>query len=272
MAFTPSLSFRSGWSLIVAANDPDVLHGTLLGSPAIDEHCEVIIREGYLSAGEAYNTSIRQVTHELMVFAHQDVYLPEDWMERLTWAIGRLEQVDPDWGVLGIFGVNCDLERKGHVYSTGLGRVLGADFKGIHEAVSLDEMVLVMRRSANIFFDEGLPGFHFYGTDICLEARRRGMRSYIVPAFCIHNSNGIRYFPLSFWRAYLYMRNKWWPQLPLQTCCTRITRSGWPFAKEWVISYLRNLIQPGRVGLRSPHPERLYRDLLDSGQHQARTV
>jgi hypothetical protein len=258
---------RPEWSLIVAVNDPRVLHDTLLRSPDIDRRCEIITETGHASAGQAYNAGLAQATREIQVFAHQDVYLPAGWMDSLLESIARLEKVDPAWGVLGVFGVTWMLEKKGYVYSTGLQSVVGEPFRGIYEAISLDEMVLIVRRSAGLTFDEQLPGFHLYGTDICLEARRRGLRSYILPVFCIHNSNGIQRFPAAFWTGYRYLRCKWRDQLPLHTCCTSITRLGWPMVRRRLRDTLYDRFSPRGVGTRCADPDTLYQSLLASGQH-----
>jgi len=113
---------------------------------------------------------------------------------------------------------------KGHLYSTGLQKTVGGPFEQPAEITSLDEMVLVIRRSADLLFDERLPGFHLYGTDACMEAQQRGMSSYVISAFCIHNSNGIPYLPRSFWPSYFYMQRKWRDHLPLSTPCITLRR------------------------------------------------
>lgn len=249
------------WSLIVAVNDPRVLHGTLLQSPALTEGCEVILKRFHTCAGKAYNEGIAQATREILVFAHQDVYLPESWLKNLAGAIRRLELFDPQWGVLGPVGVTGDERIAGHVYSTGLQDYVGAPFGGFYPAMSLDEMVLVLRRSSGLRFDEALPGFHLYGTDICLEARRRGLSSYIVPAFCIHNSNGVARLPRPFWQAYLFLRRKWRSRLPVATCCTRITRDCWPLIRKSARDFLRASLRLDRVGTRCADPKALYKSL-----------
>lgn len=263
---------RPDWSLIVAVNDPRVLHDTLLRSPDIDRRCEIITEAGHASAGQAYNAGLAQATREIQVFAHQDVFLPAGWLDHLMDSIDRLEKVDPAWGVLGVFGVTWMLEKRGYVYSTGLKNMIGEPFQGIYEAISLDEMVLVLRRSAGLRFDEQLPGFHLYGTDICLEARQRGLRSYILPLFCIHNSNGIQSFPAAFWKGYFYLQRKWRGQLPLHTCCTTITRLGWPMARRFVRDSVYGLFGPEGVGRRCADPETLYQNLLSSGQSSLKSV
>jgi hypothetical protein len=246
--------------LVVATNDERVLQTTLLKSPDLDDRCEVIGKRGFASAPRAYNAGIAEATHELLIFVHQDVYLPTGWMANLRRALEKLASLDPDWGVLGVYGVAKDGRKAGHVYSTGLGRVLGKPFTQPLEAVSLDELLLVTRRSANLWFDEGLPGFHLYGADICLQAAGRGLKSYIIPAFCVHNSNSIPYLPKAYWRSYFYMRRKWRAHLPFETTCTRITKGYGPVLDSlWTA--LRHSIVPVKVRSRSPDPELLYRSL-----------
>jgi hypothetical protein len=250
------------WSLIVAVKDKVVLKNTLLRSPAIDSRCQVITKLDYSSAAKAYNDGTSEANNETLVFVHTDVYLPEGWLNALARSLNILARIDPHWGVLGVCGISKTGDMAGHVYSTGSRTMFGEPFEGLVEAISLDELLLVTRRSASLRFDEHLPGFHLYGTDICQEASRRGMKSYIMSAFCIHNSNGVRSLPFSFWRAYFYLRRKWWSELPVRTCCTELTKGYWLFIRS-LRTHIRQLILPTKVGTRCSDPEKLYRDLLE---------
>jgi len=53
---------------------------------------------------------------------------------------------------------------------------------------TLDEIVLIFRRDSGLSFDETLPHFHFYGTDICMRAAEQGRQCYAISAFCVHNT------------------------------------------------------------------------------------
>lgn len=249
------------WSVIVAANSDEVLQECLLSSPDITKVQQIIVKRGFASAGLAYNSGLEKVKTDVVVLAHQDVFLPRGWANVLAQAVEAVSAMDPCWAVLGTFGIGSDRQTAGYVYSTGLKCFVGAPFSEPVEASSLDEMVLVLRRSSGLRFDPQLPGFHFYGTDICLEAMRKGMRSYIVPAVCLHNSNGIRYLPVSFWHAYLYMRRKWWGELPVRTPCTEITRLCMPmigYFLEWPFWYIAH---GHKVGRRLKTPELAWDDL-----------
>ena len=265
-----TLDQLSDWSLVVAVNDEAVLRSTLLASPEIDSRCQLICKSGFNSAGSAYNSGLSEASSEVVVFAHQDVYLPKGWKASLSRALQTLPRSDPSWGVLGVFGVkHSTSEMRGHCYSTGLKRVLGEPFGSPIQASVLDELLLVIRRSSGLRFDDSLPSFHLYGADICLQAQMAGMKSYIIPAFCIHNSNGVRYLSLDYWQSYLYMRRKWWNILPLKTCCSTIAKSYRPVVAQ-VASDVRHWLSSKKVvGTRCENVTALY-DSLIAAREQGR--
>jgi GT2 family glycosyltransferase len=227
------------WTLISATNNDKVLESSLLRSPDLQTISDIILQRGYASATAAFNNAIEKAKNDLIVIAHQDVYLPPGWLNSLERAVDFLSVRDPDWGVLGVWGVNRS-SYLGFLYC-GANGMLGENFEGAREIRTLDEVLLVVRKSSNLRFDESLPGFHMYGADICLEARRRGMKSYVIPAFCIHNTNGYRMLPWEFWRCYLFMRKKWRSQLPIATSCVDITKGCWPIIR-WNLARAKNLL------------------------------
>jgi hypothetical protein len=63
-----------------------------------------------------------------------------------------------------------------------------------------------------------------YGVDICLAARRLGLQSYAIPAFCIHNTTQLLSLPKEFYLGYQHVKQKWRQYLPIYTSCIKITR------------------------------------------------
>lgn len=241
--------------IIAAVNNDEVLNSCLLASPDLHSGIQVNIQRGAKSAAEAYNAGIKATTAEIMVFVHQDVYLPQGWLDILNDTLKKIEKQDSNWGVLGLYGKDRMNNGHGHVYSTGLQRVLGKSFSGIIEVETLDEMVLILKRLSDLKFDESVPNFHLYGADICLQAKAHNMRSYVFPAFAIHNSNGIGILPKDYWKTYFAMRRKWKAVLPVMTPCMPISRWGAP-----VVHYmLRTLLKRRRsLGTRVSNPEQLW--------------
>lgn len=271
-SWNPQISISSGdssagatgrsWSLVVAVNDERVLSQTLLRSPAIKERCEVITGRGYASAAKAYNSGLVSAQNDIVVFAHQDVFLPATWPLHLQQALDLLEASGTHWGVLGCFGITRSQPPRpyGYCYSTGLRRIIGEPFNSLVPAHTLDELLLVVRRSSGLRFDERLPGFHLYGADLCLDAAVKGLENFIIPAFCVHNANGVVRLPVEFWRAYFYLRHKWRRQLPITTCCTVITARGLPVLHRLAVEWKERML-PRDVGSRCKDVAQLYERL-----------
>jgi len=253
-------------AVIVASNSEDVLRSSLLASPDLKDGVEISVQRGSRSAAEAYNKGIAETKSEVMIFVHQDVYLPAGWRQRLDRALEWLSVNDPSWGVLGLFGVEKNGAGQGHVYSTGLQRVIGELFEGARPVETLDEVMLILRRSSGLRFDESLPGFHLYGGDICLLAEARGLKSYAISACAVHNTNGIRFLPRAYWKIFFQMRDKWRARLPVQTPCMPIT-SGCGAALRYAVRRPLWLLRHGaNVGTRVADPKAVWERVVGSGK------
>jgi len=227
-----NMSMRK-FTFVVAVNNRTVLETNLLASPCFrspHKH-QILIQEGFRSAGNAYNDAIGKSQNEFLIFVHQDMILPERWMSELETSLDYLDKQDPVWGVLGCYGKTQDDGGRGYVYQAGPG-IIGTPFERPEPVQTLDEIVLIFRKSSGLKFDETLPHYHLYGTDICLQAQRLGRTSYAIPAFCIHNSNQGFILPKEFYECYWHVRNTWKAQLPIQASCIRITRTNFQMYKR----------------------------------------
>jgi hypothetical protein len=254
------------WTLIAATNNEQILKSCLLGSGEASKAKEVLLQNGFSSAASAYNAALDQAQTDILVFAHQDVFLPPGWADQLQQAVEWFARNDPHWAVAGVWGVTESGARHGCVYCTGLQKKLGSEFTRPIQIRTLDELLLIVRKSSGLRFDEGLSGFHMYGTDICLAAQRQGMKCYAISAFCIHNTNGYGMLPWDFWKAFLVMRRKWNAVLPIITPCAEITRFGWPALSGNVRQAASLILKRYEVGKRLPDPARLYRELVATGK------
>jgi len=215
-------------TFVVAVNKRDVLEKNLLASPCVlDPHPnQILLQKNFSSATAAYNDAIDKSDNDLIVFCHQDMFFPGAWIAELQRTLESLESNDPNWGVLGCCGITRDGQYRGYVYSSGVGMV-GVQSEPA-EVQTLDEIVLIIRKSSGLRFDENLPHFHLYGTDICLRAAKQGMKSYAVSVTCIHNTYQNFNLPKEFFECCEYMRQAWKDSLPIQTTCIRITKSNFP--------------------------------------------
>jgi hypothetical protein len=201
-----------------------------------------LIQEGFPSASLAYNDAIDKSENDLIVFAHQDILFPAKWIDELRLALAQLEESDPSWGVLGCYGETLHDNGRGYILSGAQG-VLGKPFRQPEPVQTLDEIVLILRKSSGMRFDESLPHFHFYGADISLQAAQQAHGVYVIPAFCVHNTSQQWALPAEFYECYSHFRMKWKEWLPIQTTVIRVTRSETQMylrrIKETYLKYVR---------------------------------
>jgi hypothetical protein len=214
------------FTLVAAVNNRKTLEANLLASPALADRRDVqlLFKEGFASAAKAYNSGLDDAENDIVVFLHQDIYLPKHWFEHVTQAIQTLDASHAKWGVLGSFGSRRGAAGGlGRMYATGLG-FHGVPISAPEPVETLDEVVLILRKSSGLRFDEELPHFHMYGPAICLQARHAGFTNFAIPAFCVHNTNQLIVLPKEFFEGYRFIKKKWRQYLPIYTSCMTISR------------------------------------------------
>ena len=211
-------------TIVAAVNNRQVLEENLLQSPALRcSSFQLLIKEGFASASLAYNDAIADAENDLLIFLHQDIYLPERWFAKVQDSVQWLQRAGVKWGVLGCFGSRRNVDGGlGRVYTTGLG-VHGNVILNPEPVETLDEIVLIIRKSSGLKFDQHLPHFHMYGVDLCLSASSKGFTNFAIPAFCIHNTDQITSLPREFWSCYWYVKRKWARLLPIHAACIKIS-------------------------------------------------
>jgi glycosyltransferase involved in cell wall biosynthesis len=243
-------------TFVVSVNNRAVFQNNFLASPCLGQlkNRQILVQEGFSSAAKAYNCAIDRAANDLIVFCHQDIVLPKEWLSQLDDALDYLEVQDPNWGVLGSYGKTQDGRGWGHVYSSGRG-VIGKALARPVAIQTLDEIVLILRKSSGLRFDNALPHFHFYGTDICLRAMTRGMKSYAISAFCVHNTHQTLVLPKEFYQCCRHIRREWKSCLPIQTTCVRITKSSFTvYSRRLREFYLRHVRRKEYGGTRVQNP------------------
>lgn len=222
-------------TFVVSVNDMGILENNFLASPCfrLPHFHQILLQRGFSSAAGAYNDAIDRSENDLIVFAHQDILFLETWLDDLQRALDYLDEADPNWGVLGCMGGTADGGSRGLVYSHGLG-MIGRPLAQPAPVQTLDEIVLVIRKSSGLRFDTRLRHFHFYGAEICLSAAKVGMKSYVIPSFCIHNTQLNLILPREFYRSYWELKRIWKEFLPIQTTCIRMTRFNLPLYQRRV--------------------------------------
>lgn len=222
-----SLGKRRIFDVISAINDETVLANNLMRSPLFGRADATLhVQRGHRSAALAYSAAMRDCCSDVLVFAHQDVYLPAHWEDRLRHNLALLQATDPEWAVLGIYGVEPTGAQIGCVWSSGLDATFGAPFDAPTPVISIDEVLIVLRRSSGVEFDAALPGYHLYGTDLVQTALSRGKGAYAIYAPVVHNSRPSLYLGRDYFEAYDHLAAKWKHRLPIHNNVARIVEPG----------------------------------------------
>ncbi len=148
------------------------------------------LADGYRGA----RLALTQAKGRYLIFCHDDVELLHGGYDDLRQRLQALEVLDPFWMVAGMAGgvYRQALDRAGRrlVASRvsdrwGAGRRVEGPFP--RRVESLDEMFLLMPRLRAPQPSVDLAGFHFFGTDLCLQAELAGGRAYVIDFHLFHH-------------------------------------------------------------------------------------
>lgn len=216
--------------LVSLVNRPDILDANLMRSPDVQSgRLRVLTEENPESAGRGLNRLLDRADADIIVCVHQDVYLPNGWADVLDQRLDEVEAHDPDWALIGAFGNALDGLPWGPVWSSSISAIVGSVAVEPVEVQGFDELMLVLRRSSGLRFDEEMPGFHLYGTDIAQQARAAGQGAWVLPLPLVHNDRFHDVPDEGFAQAYHYMRRKWQAVLPLEASVIKISWHGLHF-------------------------------------------
>jgi hypothetical protein len=93
---------QESFTIVAAVNDEEVLEKNLLLSPGVNDDGanQLIIKRKYRTASSAYNEAISEAKNEIIIFIHQDVYLPENWLPSLKKSLSYFEKEKINWEFL----------------------------------------------------------------------------------------------------------------------------------------------------------------------------
>mgnify|MGYP002623794227 CR=1 FL=1 len=136
------------------------------------------------NAAQGLNHGIDQVDADWVVCVHQDVLFPAGTWRRLVEALAGAAA---DVALAGPVGCDRAGRYRGHIVDPN-GHCYWPALPS--EVLTLDEVLIAVRKDTGLRFDPAVPGFHCYGTALCLEADRRGLRALAVDAPIVHLSTG----------------------------------------------------------------------------------
>lgn len=197
------------------------LETNLLASPDLkpNEDHKFFFWRGASSAAAGHNLALAQTHCDWVICVHEDVYLPQGWLNRFLVRIREAETLFGRIDVVGVYGITDEQRRRaGRVVDRARLLLTETDLPCL--VGSLDEIVVAVRSDSGLRFDPAL-GWHLYGTDICLAAQKEGRRAAVVDAICFHNQRSVK-LPPAFQKSADYLAHKWPERLPIQTSCMLI--------------------------------------------------
>ncbi|GAB3054964.1 hypothetical protein GCM10027155_21690 [Acinetobacter apis] len=134
------------------------------------------------------NYALKHCTSDYMIFCHQDIIFNFDTKNILIDKINELEQLDPNWAIIG----NAGVTEKGEVILKITDPHGPNQTKGPFpsQVMSVDENFMVINTKHNLSCSTQMKGFHLYGLDLCQNAANLGLKSYVVDFHLTHKSKG----------------------------------------------------------------------------------
>lgn len=221
---------RAPVTIVCVFNDPTVLklcldrsiQKLLPTAPATEYLPMDNTDHAFPTAGAALNRGARQARHEVVVFAHQDVYLHS--LVALEEAAAHLVG-DPTLGMLGAVGIDARGELVGRIRDRVV--LLGREIEAPIEVDSLDEVLFLASRQRLVetpLAEHPDLAWHAYAVEYGLRARREGLSVAATQIPLTHNSLTINLARLD--EAHSTLADQYADQVPLRTTCGAVGESG----------------------------------------------
>lgn len=224
--------------MVTCISKPDVYESCLLSSINATrgnfdvEIIPLINHNNLYSASNALNICLDAANSDIVIFAHQDVKLLPSWFDILSSTVNKLPE---DWGILGSAGIDLQYKREDigkwggarNVKTVAVGTVYDNDpeisgdpywdgAKELTQSHCADECLFILNKKTGLRFDAQFTGFHFYGVDICLQARSAAYSVYCSHLPIVHYGKYSASFSgdKKYWVYLRYLHNKWKLRFP----------------------------------------------------------
>ena len=144
-------------------------------------------KKNIMDAYSAVNFFVKNSDCDYLIICHQDILLNDD-INKLNLVIDELNKLDEKWIVAGNAGGDDNLDRLYLHINDPYTNVKMSNLP--KKVLSLDENFLIINMKYPIGCSIDLSGFHFYGTDLCLQALIKGGNCYVIDFYLTHLGKG----------------------------------------------------------------------------------
>jgi Glycosyltransferase like family len=172
----------------------------------------------YPSAGAALNHGVSLATNDVVIFAHQDVFLHS--LTALKRAAGQMRT--GGFGLLGANGIQSDGRLVGRIRDRVI--LAGEPVVQPTDVDSVDELLFLAPRSQLLndpLTESHDMAWHAYAVEYGLRVRRKGLRTGVADIPVTHNSLSVNLARLD--SAHQAVAIRYPDLLPVYTTCGRVT-------------------------------------------------
>lgn len=178
-------------SFVVVRFSDEIDHNILISNCVHNPLNQLIIVDNtsnihFQNLSVAINEGIEQAENDLIVIVHEDVFFPENWQLKFEEVLQKLESNDLKWGVLGTAGLTFDDKLVGHFSDPKVYFNFFSNGETFEKVKTVDEHLMVIRKSSGLRMDSLHPGIHGIGTDLVISAQQSAMNCYVIDAPSVH--------------------------------------------------------------------------------------
>ena len=221
-AGAPRQSGPARFTVLVPTTNERQLRVNVEQSPGLKEvGARIVSYRGAKSPAQAFEQGLAHVDADWVLLCHQDVYFPAGFGEQLNAILAGIPAEDRPRTLLGFIGLGAQPQGQGAA-ACGfvIDRLNRADHPGSDQAISIDEVALVMSRDTVHRIDPA-QGWHLWATDLCLQSICQHQTfPRLVRAPLFHNSRTGWTLPAGFADGAHKLAAKWGEGFgPIPTLC-----------------------------------------------------
>lgn len=138
---------------------------------------------------------ISEAQGQYLIFCHDDIELIDLGFDGLKSRLDDLESVDPVWSIAGVAGGQYHpkepvLANLAYHISDRYGADRQSEAPFPNRVETVDECFFVMPADRACVPSLDLKGFHFFATDLCLQAEILGGHAYVISFLLHHHGRG----------------------------------------------------------------------------------